>query len=255
MSKKYLTFEAIDDVTFTFTKNTTSSLYLTQDKMTSISYSTDDGETWTTLTNNGTSTSQTLTTPTITAGSKVLWKGTALQLSMNNVGTQCSFDSSGRYKVYGNVMSLLYGDDFLDKTSFSEGSQYTFHGLFSMANIDSKTNLQSIENLVLPATTLVANCYATMFEYNTAITKTPLIINATTAANCYNGMFYSCSSLNYVNTLMESDFTTPVQGLYTNNWLTGVARTGTFIKHPNATFPTDSPNGIPSGWTVKPARV
>ena len=58
---QYLTFEALEDGTFSFTNTGTPTG--------SVSYSLDNGTTWTTL---GAGSS----TPTITAGSKVLWKGT-----------------------------------------------------------------------------------------------------------------------------------------------------------------------------------
>lgn len=253
--KMYLTFEAIDDVTFTLTKSASSSYYLTQEQFTDISYSTDDGETWTTLTNDGSTSSQALTTPTITAGSKVIWKGSALQLSMNRLEASCRFSASGKYKVYGNIMSLLYGDDFIGKTSFPTNSQYAFTNLFMPDEGVGQGYLQSIENLILPATTLVENCYTTMFIDNTAIKRTPLLIAATPAQNCYNGMFMRCGSLNYVNTLMTADFTTPMPGMYTSMWLGNVARTGTFIKHPDAVFRIGATDGIPEGWTVKPPRL
>ena len=37
-----------------------------------------------------------------------------------------------------------------------------------------------------------------------------------------------------------------------NNWVQGVAPTGTFVKHPDANLQTGD-NGIPSGWTVETA--
>jgi hypothetical protein len=34
------------------------------------------------------------------------------------------------------------------------------------------------------------------------------------------------------------------------NWVSNVASTGTFVKHPNMTTLPTGTNGIPSGWTV-----
>jgi hypothetical protein len=34
-------------------------------------------------------------------------------------------------------------------------------------------------------------------------------------------------------------------------WLTNVAATGTVYANPNFTLPTNSANGVPSGWTRK----
>ena len=60
-------------------------------------------------------------------------------------------------------------------------------------------------------------------------------------------MFYGCTSLNYVKCLA-------VNRVYTDdtveNWLAGVASSGTFVKNPNKqTWPRSS-SGVPEGWTV-----
>jgi hypothetical protein len=34
------------------------------------------------------------------------------------------------------------------------------------------------------------------------------------------------------------------------NWVSGVASTGTFVKHPDMTSLPSGVSGIPSGWTV-----
>ena len=65
----YLTFEALESGTFTMT----ISSYVDSTHMTSVSYSVDDGTTWTTTQIDDTN--QVITTPTINAGEKVLWKG------------------------------------------------------------------------------------------------------------------------------------------------------------------------------------
>ncbi|MBO6272261.1 hypothetical protein J6O48_05705 [bacterium] len=72
-SKDYLTFEALEDGTFTMTL--TAKLPTTC--VESVSYSIDNGETWVT-TNNVDNTIVTITTPTIMQGNKVIWKGTGV---------------------------------------------------------------------------------------------------------------------------------------------------------------------------------
>lgn len=118
-SKDYLTFVALEDGTFTFRMDQK----LTTAAVPSMSYSTDNGKTWTTVQNIDNE-AVTVTTPTITRGHKVLWKSNAVQYYINpdpypggNVG-QGSFSSTGTYNVEGNIMSLMYGDDFKGKTSF-----------------------------------------------------------------------------------------------------------------------------------------
>ena len=165
--KKYLTFEALEDGTFTFTEN-------------DLQYSLDDGVTWQTLTA-GTS------TPTISAGNKILWKQTGLTpVELKGIGT---FSSTGQFNVYGNIMSLLYGDDFIGQNDLS-GLDWLFFKLFYQC-----TSLISAENLILQAQYLVLNCYKWMFMNCSSLTKAPELPANNLAPNCYDSMFYGCTSL------------------------------------------------------------
>ena len=179
----YLTFEALQSGTFTLTvPAAVDSTY-----MTSVSYSTDDGTNWSTTTIDNTA--QTITTPTINAGSKVLWKGVGIRMAYIDSGNNYSkFTSTGNFNVSGNIMSLLYGDNFARQTSFASGSQYTFCNLFS-----SCTKLISAGNLILPATTLA--CYLWMFSGCSSLQTSPVLPATTLAERCYSNMFYNCTSL------------------------------------------------------------
>jgi len=64
-------------------------------------------------------------------------------------------------------------------------------------------------------------------------------------------MFHNCSNLNYVKAM----FTTTPSTTYTNNWLSGVSSTGTFVKNSAATWDVSGTNGIPTGWTVLTTNV
>lgn len=184
-STQYLTFEAIESGTFTLTiPAAIDSTY-----MTSISYSTDNGTTWNTTTIDNTA--QTITTPTISQGDKVLWKGTGIQMATNFTnGNYSVFSSTGDFNVSGNAMSLLYGDNFENQTELPSGSEYTFCSLFY-----NVANLVSAENLVLPTTTLAMCCYDSMFDSCTSLTTAPELPATTMAYGCYQGMFKKCSSL------------------------------------------------------------
>ena len=98
----------------------------------------------------------------------------------------------------------------------------------------------------LPATVLQNNCYRGMFNRCTSLTTAPVLPAKTLAPNCYIQMFSGCSSLNYIKALFT---TTPVTG-YTNNWVNGVAATGTFVKADDATWDVTGNYGVPDGWTV-----
>ena len=155
--------------------------------MTSVSYSVDNGTTWvdTAVESNN----QTITTPTIAQGDKVLWKGEGSKFS--------SFSSTGNFNVMGNIMSLLYGDNFENQTSFPNANHQPFQQLFY-----NVTTLVSAENLVLPATTLCRICYQHMFRGCTSLTTPPSTLPAQTLVDsCYGGMFMGCSSLTTAPTI------------------------------------------------------
>lgn len=215
-SKDYLTFEALESGTFTLTVPNSVRL-----KMTSVSYSTDDGATWidTTI-----SSAQTITTPTIAQGNKVIWKGVGMQTSYqyDSQSNSSVFSSTGNFNASGNIMSLLYGDNFQNQTTFQDNSNSNFSYLFYGA-----TTLISAENMILPATTLKAYSYAWMFGGCTSLTTAPTlyattmnikscermfsvctslttapVLSATTLSNdCYSRMFFRCTSLETAPTL------------------------------------------------------
>ena len=162
-----LTFTALENTTFSFSKY-------------GLSYSIDNQSTWTTLSAGD-------STPTVTAGSKVWWKGNYKGTSSSNYG---NFSSTGKFNVSGNIMSLMYGDDFKDKTDLT-GSDYCFYRLFQNCS-----NLIDASDLVLPATTLASYCYSSMFDGCTSLKSAPKVLPATTLASyCYYRMFKNCTSL------------------------------------------------------------
>ena len=240
-SKMYLTFKAIDSGTFSFSN--------------SINYSLDDGQNWVSLASN-------TATPTVSAGSKIMWKASGLTPDLNNgIGT---FSSTGQFEVMGNAMSLVSGDSFSEATTVAN---YQFIHLFNGC-----TGLSSAENLSLPATTLAQYCYSEMFFNCTSITKAPELpalalangcydnmfracssltkapeLPATTLTNqCYLMMFYGCTNLNMI-TCLATDIS---QDQSTFMWLDSVASTGTFVKNASMTSWPTGADGIPTGWTV-----
>ena len=174
------------------------------------------------------------------------------------------FSSNISFNAYGNTMSLLYGDDFIDKI---EIFPYCLHGLFQ------ETKITSAENLILPATVLMAECYFDMFYNCTSLTTSPELpattldwgcysemfygcISLTTApellattlvGNCYGYMFYGCSNLNYIKMLATS-----IDKPSLDTWVHNVPSTGTFVKKKGVEIPSGE-SGIPNGWTVENA--
>ena len=96
-----------------------------------------------------------------------------------------------------------------------------------------------------------------MFMGCTSLTTAPVLKANLLKFHCYESMFSGCTSLNYVKAMFTETYPTesaltPTDATYqyVTDWLSGVAPTGTFVKHPNATW-TNAEMGIPSGWTVQ----
>ena len=178
--------------------------------------------------------------------------------------------STATFSAYGNIMSLLSGTGFENITVLT--GDYAYSNLF-----DGCSGLTDAGNLILPATTLTNHAYDKMFRNCVALTTPPELPATSLIGFCYQEMFYGCASLskapdllanyvptygyyymfygcrnlNYVKCLateFENNYTT------TRNMLSNVSPTGTFVKHPNATWSTGS-DGIPSGWTIIDAEI
>ena len=103
----------------------------------------------------------------------------------------------------------------------------------------------------LSATTLVDYCYSSMFKGCTSLTTAPVLPATTLVGWCYQNMFNGCTSLNYIKAM----FTTEPTWTRTQNWVSGVAATGTFVKNSAAQWDVSGVNGVPDGWTVQTASA
>ena len=180
----YLTLTALSDGNITI--NIPSGINSTY--ATSLSYSKDKSN-WTNTTIDNTNTEKTITIQ-VPNGDDVYLKGIAKQLYNFDGGNGIYINSTADINASGNIMSLLYGDNFKDKTSLPEGSQYTFDELFK-----NNTHLINAENLILPATTLTNRCYSGMFWGCSSLTTAPDLPATELSSSCYDNMFRGCSSL------------------------------------------------------------
>lgn len=111
-----------------------------------------------------------------------IWKG-----STNLQGIVVSTN----YSLSGNIFSLLYGENFVGKTTFPSGSSYNYKNLAYYS-----LTLTNAENLVLPATKLTLHCYDGLFAECTNLKKPPKELPATEVENgAYSAMFYDCKNL------------------------------------------------------------
>ena len=191
----------------------------------------------------------------INGGEWVIAEGTVSNLPLNEGDAiEVSFNPShnmeiyggnfvsftGQFEIYGNIFSLMYGDDFESYSTM----KMTFAGMFQR-----NQNIISAENLILPATTLIEKSYSSMFDVCSNLEKAPVLPAQTLSANCYKAMFNACPKINYIKCLATDISASEC----TNSWLYGVSFTGTFVKDATMTSWTSGVNGIPENWTVEDA--
>lgn len=204
----------------------------------------------------------------LTQGSKVWFRGVNTMLGCYNpdagINRSFSFHFGGntnrKFHVGGTVQSLVDGsgesltaipmeqlfnnndiyeitvdEGLLPATTLVEGC---YASMFS--NCAKLKNTPS-----LPATVLAKNCYDNMFGSCKALTQGPALPASTLAERCYNQMFSSCYELAAVTCLAEDISATDCL----QDWLSIVHGTGTFTKKAGVVYPSGN-SGIPSGWTV-----
>lgn len=138
----------------------------------------------------------------------------------------------------------LTAQGFETTENTSENKNYyksMFHGCSSLTRAPE----------MFPVTNLVKGCYHSMFKKCVKLEEAPELPATTLAQECYQDMFYGCTELRYIKCLATNISASNC----TNNWVNGVAASGTFVKNPNMTSWGDKGNNsIPSGWTVKNAE-
>ncbi len=183
--------------------------------------------------------------------------------------------TGGRFKVGGNIASLVVGDDYP-----SEGTTVT--GAVFLDFFKGNTNLTDAFDLELPMKSVAENAYKSMFDSCTSLVRGPQILPGTNLGKtCYRNMFYNCSSLEYAPVLAATRL---AQGVYqrmfygcqklnyikmlgkenyrsdaffsdNTNWCAGVASTGEIWLDSSlngiANWSTTWGMIIPAGWSVK----
>lgn len=200
-----------------------------------IEYSIDNIDNWEILESDNQS-------PIINKGQKIYFRAFNLTAEDNwGIGT---FQINKRCNIGGNAMSLLFGDDYLNKYSL-QNKRYAFAYLFRECAL-----IEKVSSSFLPATTLSDECYAFMFDGCTRLEKAPDLPATTLEDGCYYGMFFNCFNLKYIKAL----FTESPGKFDLNFWVRNVFPTGTFVKSKDATWDTTPGalgyDGVPAGWTV-----
>lgn len=172
--------------------------------------------------------------------------------------------SSAVFNIEGNIMSLVYGDNFSGNTTLS--------GTYNFCSIFKKSNVVSAENLILPSSALTNYCYRAMFSLcpelliapelpavtlaqgcywymfeGCPITVAPDLNAVSLVKECYGNMFNACSNLSYIKCLATNAGSSPASAL--TNWVINVAASGMFVKDSNTSWNSGN-GGIPYGWVV-----
>ena len=167
----------------------------------------------------------------VSAGDKVrLWGDNEVYGHESAVYLYTKISCSGKYKVSGDLRSLVSSGDYVNVWELSD---YAFVQLFA-----HDTNLVSAGDLVLgarsvgissyesmfegcsamttapalPATGLAHSCYSNMFA-GTAITSAPALPATIVIDYCYGGMFRECESLTQAPALPATNL---AEGCYMN---------------------------------------
>ena len=177
----YFTIESLED------NNTITAVKSGSYKNPVFYYSLDDGETW----DNKTLTTETITFGTINTGDKIIFKSSSDVALSSAWDKYIKFNGSKQFKVYGNIMSLLNGDNFTSNSEFDSGSSHNFAGLFY-----GVTTIIDASNLILPATTLMVSSYNGMFRGATNLVYGPKLLPALDVpVDAYSSMFENCRKL------------------------------------------------------------
>ena len=180
-SKEYLTIEALSDATVLFYKNT-------DEISRTIQYSKDKTN-WTSVNFN---IFENAPSVNITKGEKLYLKGNNSSYCIDYPDHKyCAINiSEGVGNIYGNIMSLIYGDNFYGQTVLD--TPYSFVRLFNPAYYN---DIIDASNLILPATTLSEYCYTELFRKCKRLTVGPKLPATTLSTRCYSHMFDGCKSL------------------------------------------------------------
>ena len=225
-SKEPLTFKILSYGTINWTASDSS---LTK----TIEYKLNDGE-WTHITSN---TEPSASAIVVTRGNKIQFRGN--NTSYSDGSSYNTFGSStAEFEVEGNIMSLIYGDNFKNNSTIS--STCALANLFRDC-----AKLVSAENLVLPATTLGMSCYSGMFQGCTSLITAPALPATTLTMGCYQNMFKGCSNLRTAPALPA----TALEGLCYNNMFQGCSSLTTAPELPARTLATWCYSGMFYGCT------
>lgn len=188
---QYMTTEALGSGTITFIIPAA----IGTSPVVNVSYRKNGGA-WTTTAN---SSSAVTISVNVVTNDVVEWKADATRFAASNSsGSYSYFSSTCQCNIYGNILSLLYADEFINKYTLKTDVTNAFNSIFR-----EWTNLIDASNLILPVTEINindgTNMYACMFKGCTSLIYPPSELPEITAlsklSSVYVQMFEGCTSL------------------------------------------------------------
>ena len=173
-----------------------------------------------------------------------------------------NFDELGYAEMFAGCTSLVNGLEDVEFISRDQGYVGMFSGCTSLTGVTGSLNedgnWDTYKQMFKGCTSLVAvpslngdnfdpNCYEEMFMNCTSLVTAPELPSNYASSGCYKRMFYGCSSLNNIVC-----FLTDFNGYddCTEDWVHGVAASGTFGRVSDGVDWPTGDSGIPNGWTV-----
>ena len=224
---QYMTVEMLASGTISLTIGRTSS-----DR--TVGYSINDGSWVDTSYRNADNSPKTITTPSLNTGDKVRWRCESVDGAFSkSYGVTSYFASTANCNVYGNALSLVYGDSFEGEDSVDSSFQ-TFRESFK-----NGFKCVNAEYFVFPIDTVHGNMFFDAFYRNAILEKGPALLSSEIQSQALRGMFSGCTSLQSIAILADTVNTSQ------NDWAKSVPSGGVLTKKKGTTW-----NLLPSGWTI-----
>ena len=150
----------------------------------------------------------TINNKSVKAGDVIMIRGVR---SGKTTGDNTITVTGGKFKAYGNPLTLIYGSEsghfacekygalrllFKDSTIVDAGDLNLDLGLYQACFVGMFYNCKYLTvPPELPQTTLANGCYGEMFSDCTSLTTAPALPATTLESSCYAGMFQYCTSL------------------------------------------------------------
>ena len=183
VSGDYLTFDIVSGGTIVWSGTS-------RDKGINLLYSRDNGVSWEKLLFRD--------DITVEAGDKILFKSEA----PSGIRGASFSGSTAIFDVSGNILSIIYGDNFPGQTVIPGAAFYSmFLG----------TKVRDAGNLSLPSMSLSNMCYKRLFYNCHHLVSAPVLPATNLADYCYEAMFLGCTSLVYAPLLPATNL---AQGCY-----------------------------------------